>query len=269
MSEMKIKTLAFSALLLAGCSSGEMGGVASASSFVNLASLSQLHVTSCCLRSDVGLNGSTTTSSSGSTSIGAHETDFYSNDDFSFTVSSGTTIGHKQNGFYYLLNGTKSSGFQFLVDTPLESYRAYAKELLTDDYTYLSSLYSLIQSYATSSDISTLGLSSAETTYGIAGDTIGYTTKTIATTDTSKTELDYYMTLDKEESYGYAFTDVIVRQATTDLSTGNISYTNKEYSLTYADNYDDTNFVFNLASYTIALGNSDISAIDPNALVGR
>jgi hypothetical protein len=271
-SGIRISLLSASALLVCACAGNQYGGVADASSFVEVASLDEVSIASCYLKTKIGVISTTGSSSSASSSsqgtTTAHETDFYSHGDFKYNGDSGSIIGHTEKGLYFLINALTSTGFQFGSDEPLAPYRAKAQAYLAQDYATLSAVYATVRSYA-GKTAAELGFSSLSVLATQAGDTVGYTAVTVQSDGTSKTELRYYITLDKVTESHYVFTDVAIRRAVTDLATGSTNYRNEEYGLVHVSSFEGTDFVFNAASYTIALGTADISSIPSGVLVGK
>lgn len=270
-SGIRISVLSAAALALCACAGNQYGGVADASSFVEIASLDEVSIASCYLKTKIGVISTTGSSASSSSSQGtttAHETDFYSHGDFKYNGDSGSIIGHTEKGLYFLINALTSSGFQFGTDKPLAPFRAKAQAYLAQDYAALSALYATVRSYA-GKTADELGFSYLSVLATQAGDTVGYTAVTVQSDGAAKTEIRYYITLDKVTDSHYVFTDVAVRRAVTDLATGSTNYRNEEYGLVHVSSLEETNFVFNAASYTIALGTADISSIPSGVLVGK
>ena len=269
-SATKTRFLLLPTFLVASCAANSFGEKATSSSFVEVAALGQINIASCYLKTKVGIASATDSASSASATatVSAHETDFYSNNDFKYSESDGAVIGHAEKGFHYLLNATTSMGYQFLSDDPLVPYRDKAVAVLLQDYTALSDLYDTVETYATG-DAASLGFDSVNVTFAEAGDTVGYSAITIKSDATTSTEVDYYLTLDKAVDEAYVFTDVIIRTSITTLATGTIAYKNQEYNLVAVSDYSSTNFVFNLSSYSIVLGGSDLSSIPSSVLIGR
>jgi hypothetical protein len=267
---MKTKFLILPILVLTSCATGSFGEKATSSSFVEVAALGQINIASCYLKTKVGIasvsNSASSVSSTGT--LSAHETDFYSNNDFKYSGSDGAVIGHTEKGFHYLLNATTSMGYQFTTDDPLVPYRDKAVAVLLQDYTALSDLYDTIKTYATS-DAASLGFDSVNVTFAEAGDTVGYSAFAVLSDGVTSTEVDYYLTLDKAVDEAYVFTDVIIRTSVTTLATGIIAYKNQEYNLVTVSDYSSTNFVFNLTSYSIVLGTSNLSSIPSSVLIGK
>jgi hypothetical protein len=267
---------------LSGCASSISGGNVSASSFVSLADITSVKVASIYLKSKTSsISSGTATSSMASSSkavsssssassattsdvAAAHQASFYSNEDYRYAVGTLSVLGHSDvsNGLYYLVNLTTLGGFLYTAASPLAAHRAKAYQLLKDDYAYLTSVYTLIQSYVGKS-ASELGFSSVSVTYANIASTVGYEAHTVLTESDKTTETHYYLTLDKVDG-GYAFTDVIIRQSVTAKATGGILYTNNEYNLALVDSYSDMSF--NLASYSLALAGTDLSAISSTGL---
>jgi hypothetical protein len=268
------RLLLLSAVLLSACSGSSYGGEAEASSFVELADLSSFHVASCYLKTKSGTTSvavsdeESTSSSSDEETAAAHEVDFYSSDDFRYTVGSTNIVGHTdKSGLYFLLNPNKLVGYLFEDETPLDPQRAVAKAMLQTDYSYLSGLYALLQGYVGAA-AAELGFDSINVYYTNVSTTVGYNASTVKTIGNVTTQIDYYLTLDEVAAGGYAFTDAIVRTTVTNYATDTIAYLTNEYNLSLVDDYSSTNYSFSPANYTIIIASGGLDTLDFNGLVG-
>lgn len=266
----KTSLFALLALTLAGCGSNLDNGVASASDFVDVAALDTVKIATITLRSknsSIAAGASASGRNHGPKALSmpstSHEADFYTNDDFKYATSTMTVIGHSDTAHssYYLVNGSTSLGYVYDAATPLESHRAAAKQMLADDYTYLTGLYNQIKGYA-GKTAEEAGFTSLKLLYTNIDSTAGYNCTTVKPDGTSTNETNYYITMDKVET-GYVFTDVIVREKVTS-SSGGISYSNFEFHLLHQEAYSDQ--VFNLASMSICKAGLDVSSIPATAL---
>jgi hypothetical protein len=252
-------------VLLASCAGSTYGGVATTDKFVSLASVNDVKVSSCYLKTKVSaISGGP---SIGSITASAHECDFFTNNDYKYATSTMAIIGHDdvQKGLYYLVNSTNISGYIYTDPAALNGHRALAKKMLSDDVDFITSIYNKVKDYSTwdSAAISSNGFAKVSVEYTDIGSTVGYNATTVKETASSKTQMDYYFTLDKTDA-GYFFTDVIIREAITDLTTGGISYFNDEWNLALVDAYSDQ--TFNILSYTLALAGTDLSTLSSDAL---
>ncbi|MCI1244704.1 MAG: hypothetical protein LKG11_01970 [Bacilli bacterium] len=266
----KISLAALACLALAGCGSNVETGVATPDDFVSLSNLDSVHISALTLKTK---SSSIAADASGlkkagprfaSYSISAHEVDFFTNDDFEYSTSSLSVVGHSDvaHSSYYLVNGTTSFGYVYDSAAALTAHREAADRMLVDDYAYIASIYDTIKQYS-GETAEEAGFASLSVLYTNVDSTVGYNCVTVVSgSDGSSTETDYFLTLDKVGD-AYVFTDVIVRAKTTSV-TGGITYSNYEFNLVHKDGFEDQ--VFNLASMYISKAGLDLSSIPATSI---
>jgi hypothetical protein len=259
-------SLALSLFLLAGCAGTNNAGIAHQDRFVSVLGVDDVKVSVCYLKtfaSSLGGGGA-----AGIYDLSAHETDFFSNDDYKYSYGSVIVTGHSDpaNGFYYLIGNNNASGYLFQNASALDGHRAVAKRILSEDVSFLNGIYAQMKTFASWDEaaIASNGYQSVEVLYSDISTTLGFSAKTVKKTADATDSIDYFVTLDKKGT-GYFFTDVVVRQKSVSLSDGIASYFNYDWHLTLVDEYGSQ--TFNMNSYSIALADSDIASIDPNSVI--
>jgi hypothetical protein len=270
--------LSLSGLLLASCSGSNYASQANNNSFVALADVDSVAISSLSFRVKTGafdVGGATSSAearavrqveNAASTNLTAHEIKFYSNNDFSYSQGGTNATGHHDatSGLYYLI-GNASSGYVYdSLPATFTSFRNKAISLLNDDYAYIVSLYEQVKDYSTK-QASDFGFTTLSVLVSNIDSTVGYTVHITIDSSATLLERDLYLTLDKLSSGSYAFTDVIIREKTTYKDSGSISYSTNEFGLTVSSSLSD--MVFNLNSYLLSKGDTDISTIDSSSLV--
>lgn len=266
-----IKTSIFLMLpfVLASCSSGNANGIPSLSDFVSIASTDKINVASSLYKviQAVGTADVTTPSSSSSSSSAssggsslAHECYFYTDKNFSYTSNTEAFLGYSNlsKGLYYLVNATTNIGNVYDIETPLETKRSVAQQIINDDYSAISLAYDEMKSFVGKTPAE-MNVSSFSLLHSDIGATVGYQLRFRTDGDTTYTDTYSYITLNKTGDGTFAFTDYVRREVKTNKSNGGYSSKNLEYKLSVVDVF--AKMAFNSANYVLSLAGLDLSTV--------
>jgi hypothetical protein len=156
-------------------------------------------------------SSSSSSASSGGSSL-AHECYFYTDKNFSYTSSTEAFLGYSNlsKGLYYLVNATTNIGNVYDIETPLETKRSVAQQIINDDYSAISLAYDEMKSFVGKTPAE-MNVSSFSLLHSDIGATVGYQLRFRTDGDTTYTDTYSYITLNKTGDGTFAFTDYVRR----------------------------------------------------------
>lgn len=245
--------------LLSGCTS--QSGSLSKKDFVSLASLQNLSIQSLSLKTKAVIPNDFEQKSQ--FDFSAHGCAFYSENDFSYSLPELTVLGHhdEDSSLYFLINTSLNAGFYSKSETLLQYSRQKSESLLANDYSFLVALYQRIQQFVTwsSNEINQNGFTQISIKKAINGETVGYSAVTVEENEEVTRETIYYMTL-KNNSFGYSFSNVIIREKLTQTKSQKECQFDKEWNIVSNSELPDAPFV--IALYTLfPAGSVDCSTL--------